>query len=65
MGRNLLFLALKEKLGTIIDRNIGFQEKTPFFRRKLAKIAENSDQTVDPILVYGRLDSFRFSRRTV
>jgi hypothetical protein len=30
------------------DHNIGFCEKTPFFRRKLSKIAENCDHNIDP-----------------
>jgi hypothetical protein len=30
------------------DRNIGFRAKRNFFRRKLAKIAENSDHNIDP-----------------
>jgi hypothetical protein len=33
-----------------IDNNIGFWEKRQFFRRKLAKIAENCDHDVDPWL---------------
>jgi hypothetical protein len=31
-----------------IDHNIGFWEKRQFFRRKLAKIAENCDHNIDP-----------------
>jgi hypothetical protein len=30
------------------DHNIGFWEKRHFFRRKLAKIAENGDHNIDP-----------------
>jgi hypothetical protein len=30
------------------DHNIGFWEKRRFFRRKLAKIAENCDHNIDP-----------------
>jgi hypothetical protein len=30
------------------DHNIGFLRKTPFFRQKLAKIAENCDHNIDP-----------------
>jgi hypothetical protein len=30
------------------DHNIGFREKRQFFRRKLAKIAENCDNNIDP-----------------
>jgi hypothetical protein len=30
------------------DHNIGFAEKRQFFRRKLAKIAENFDHNIDP-----------------
>jgi hypothetical protein len=30
------------------DHNIGFWEKRQFFRRKLAKIAENCDHKIDP-----------------
>jgi hypothetical protein len=30
------------------DHNIGFREKRQFFRRKLAKIAENCDHNIDP-----------------
>jgi hypothetical protein len=33
-----------------IDHNVGFQEKTPFFRRKWGKIAENCDHNKDPSL---------------
>jgi hypothetical protein len=29
------------------DHNIGFREKRHFFRRKLAKIAENCDHKID------------------
>jgi hypothetical protein len=32
------------------DHNIGFRKKRRFFRRKLAKIAENSDHNMDPWL---------------
>jgi hypothetical protein len=32
----------------IFDHNIGFGEKRQFFRRKLAKIAENCDHNIDP-----------------
>jgi hypothetical protein len=35
-------------IGRSIDHNIGFWEKTPFFRRKLSKIAENCDHNIDP-----------------
>jgi hypothetical protein len=31
-----------------VDHNIGFGEKRRFFRRKLAKIAENCDHNIDP-----------------
>jgi hypothetical protein len=31
-----------------IDHNVGFWEKRHFFRRKLAKIAENCDHNIDP-----------------
>jgi hypothetical protein len=31
-----------------VDHNIGFREKRQFFRRKLAKIAENCDHNIDP-----------------
>jgi hypothetical protein len=30
------------------DRNIGFEKKRQFFRRKLSKIAENRDHNIDP-----------------
>jgi hypothetical protein len=30
-----------------LDHNIGFWEKRQFFRRKLAKIAENCDHNID------------------
>jgi hypothetical protein len=30
------------------DHHIGFWEKRQFFRRKLAKIAENCDHNIDP-----------------
>jgi hypothetical protein len=33
------------------DHNIGFREKRQFFRRKLAKIAENCDHNIDPSIV--------------
>jgi hypothetical protein len=36
------------KLCKKLDRNIGFWEKRQFFRRKLAKIAENCDHNIDP-----------------
>jgi hypothetical protein len=32
----------------IFYHNIGFWEKRQFFRRKLAKIAENCDHNIDP-----------------
>jgi hypothetical protein len=32
----------------IFYHNIGFCEKRQFFRRKLAKIAENCDHNIDP-----------------
>jgi hypothetical protein len=32
----------------IFDHTIGFWEKRQFFRRKLAKIAENCDHNIDP-----------------
>jgi hypothetical protein len=31
-----------------LDHNIGFGENRQFFRRKLAKIAENCDHNIDP-----------------
>jgi alpha/beta superfamily hydrolase len=31
-----------------LDHNIVFLEKRHFFRRKLAKIAENCDHNIDP-----------------
>jgi hypothetical protein len=31
-----------------LDHNIGFWEKRQFFRRKLAKNAENCDRNIDP-----------------
>jgi hypothetical protein len=31
-----------------LDHSIGFEEKRQFFRRKLAKIAENCDHNIDP-----------------
>jgi hypothetical protein len=37
------------------DHNIGFWEKRQFFRRKLAKIAENCDHNIDPWLAFGQL----------
>jgi hypothetical protein len=30
------------------DRNIGFWENASFFRRNLAKIAENCERNIDP-----------------
>jgi hypothetical protein len=32
-----------------IDHDVGFWEKRQFFRRKLAKIAENCDHNLNPI----------------
>jgi hypothetical protein len=36
-----------------LDHNIGFEEKRQFFRRKWAKIAEISDQNIDPWIPWG------------
>jgi hypothetical protein len=38
----------KAKLCKNFDHNTGFLEKRQFFRRKLAKIAENCDHNIDP-----------------
>jgi hypothetical protein len=39
------------------DHNIVFWEKRQFFRRKLAKIAENCDRIIDP-----RIDQYQPTR---
>jgi hypothetical protein len=42
------FTQNKGKLCKIFYHNIGFWEKSQFFCRKLAKIAENCDHNIDP-----------------
>jgi hypothetical protein len=42
LTKNTVNLLLK------IYNNIGFREKRQFFRRKMAKIAENFDHNIDP-----------------
>jgi hypothetical protein len=43
---NLLLVFAKKLIITSV-----FEKKTPFFRRKLAKIAENDDHNIDPRLL--------------
>jgi hypothetical protein len=48
-AKKLAFLTQnKAKLCKIVITTLVFDKKTPFFRRKLAKIAENCDHNIDP-----------------
>jgi hypothetical protein len=43
-----VFDSKQSKIMQNFDHDIGFCEKTPFFRRKLSEIADNCDHNIDP-----------------
>jgi hypothetical protein len=45
------------------DHNIGFWEKRQFFRRKWAKITENCDHNIDPLVDLDLIPSTTFIHR--
>jgi hypothetical protein len=48
-GQKMAFLTQnKAKLCKNLKYNIGFREKSQFFRQKISKIAENCDHNIDP-----------------
>jgi hypothetical protein len=58
LAKKLAFLSQnKAKICKNFYHNIGFWEKRQFFHRKLAKIAENCDRNIDPML-------YRFTWKT-
>jgi hypothetical protein len=47
-AKNCSFDSKQSKIMQNFNHYIGFQEKRQFFRRKLPKIAKNSDHYIDP-----------------